>query len=205
MDTEQPAEFFSSWDTKRRLARGDVLEIFLIAVLLLGVIRSDALFRVVGFVLVALCWVLFLPLIANVPVIIRDEIRAFRREPSLRINARGIWLRKWSSLDTIEWSDVRSISAGTFPPSAEERDITVTLHNEEKYWKRLRSSEKLALSVSTWAGNLIQFLDTGKVAWNAASPTSFRVYHLPIAHVAAAIDPLLQAHGLPRLQDKTPL
>ncbi|HUC67859.1 MAG TPA: hypothetical protein VMA53_20750 [Stellaceae bacterium] len=204
MSAPRSAEFFSSLDSKRSLALGDVLFILLTLVLLLGVIYSGRLFRFGGVTLLLLCWALFVSAMVNLPRTFRSQVRAFRREPTLRIDARGIWMRDWSSLGTVEWSDIKSISLAPLAPSAEERSIRLTLGNEEKYWKRLHSSEKLAIFVAKWTDKVITFLDTGRVAWDQRSPTSFEIPLLPIAQVAAVINPLLQTHGLPPLQERDP-
>ncbi len=134
------------------------------------------------------------PLLASgilcLPFFARDWLRAFRHEPALRMDDRGIWSRAWSSAGIIEWVDVRALYTGRSYGL-----IVVILRNEEKYLRRFGWTDSLNLAVTRFWSALFRTRPRGAFALCLAVLSIDQLSR----QAKAVIDPLLAAHGLPPL------
>jgi hypothetical protein len=192
-----PKEIFDDLDKRSKLFSTIALFGFLMIICVLVVLYADELNRTRLMRLVLLCWLLLAAGVLRLAFNLRDWFKAFRHEPALRLDDRGIWCREWSSLGTIEWADIRSLymDAGT---SVKQTlgTIVVSLRNEEKYLRRLGWSDFLSLAVSRFWD---MYFGAGSTKDRLVLPLTL----LSIEQAKAEIDPVLAAHDLPPLAPRS--
>jgi hypothetical protein len=135
-----------------------------------------------------LCFILGPTALLALPRNLRDIYLAYRGRPALRINQLGFWVRKWSYLGWVSWSDVASIEIEG------EKIHTLTVVLRDKEFAQLAGHDQAAIMLARLCGFLF-FIDPG--------PNRLRlISSLQLAsrweRLTTTLDPILVANGVPR-------
>jgi hypothetical protein len=128
-------------------------------------------------------------ILLGLPRVVRGTYLACMGEPALRISEQGFWARNWSYLGMISWHDVASVGIET------GKTQQLVVHLRKNSFARLYGNDQVSIVLARLAGFLF-FTDAGPNTLRLISSSSLRGSW---DDFMAALDPILLANGVPRL------